>query len=127
MSACHPLGKKGAVPNTTFIIRIWNRKQLSAWELLMAGLMTGRNPQTGSNFTNVPLYINYQLTPTRGELVKVVRQVKWGKGLHKYHVDANGRCFVQMVDRHSPWKEVKDEKEVKRMLEDKRLKGSLRQ
>ena len=116
VSACHPLGKKGAVPNTTFIIRLWNRKQHSAWEQLMAGLMTGRNPATGNNFTNAPLYINYQLTPARGEVVKVVREAKRGKRLHKYNVDANGRCFVQLVDRRSQWKEVKGEEDLKRLV-----------
>ena len=116
VSACHPLGRKGAVANTTFIIRIWNRKQHSAWEQLTAGLMTGRNPKTGADFTNAPLYINYQLTPARGEVVKVVREAKRGKRLHKYNVDANGRCFVQLVDRYSQWKEVKAEEDLKRLV-----------
>ena len=115
VSACHPLGKKGSAPHTTFIIRIWNRKQHSAWEQLTAGLMTGRNPQTGRDFTSVPLFINYQLTPARGEVVKVVREAKRGKRLHKYNVDANGRCFVQLVDRQSQWKEVKSEDDLKKL------------
>ena len=115
VSACHPLGKKGSVPHTTFIIRIWNRNQHSAWEQLTSGLMTGRNPKTGNDFTNLPLYINYQLTPARGEIVKVVREAKRGKRLHKYNVDANGRCFVQLVDRHSQWKEVKSEEDLKKL------------
>ena len=116
VSACHPLGKKGSAPHTTFIIRLWNRKQHSAWEQLTTGLMTGRNPGTGNDFTNIPLYINYQLTPARGEIVKVVREAKRGKQLHKYNVDANGRCTVQLIDRDSPWKEVKSEEELKRMV-----------
>ena len=116
VSACHPLGKKGAVPHTTFIIRLWNRKQHSAWEQLTAGLLTGRNALTGNNFTSAPLYINYQLTPARGEVVKVVREAKRGKRLHKYNVDANGRCFVQLVDRRSQWKEVKSEEDLKRLV-----------
>ena len=115
VSACHPLQRRGTEPNTTFVIRIWNRKQHSAWEQLTAGLMTGRNPQTGRDFTSVPLFINYQLTPARGEVVKVVREAKRGKRLHKYNVDANGRCFVQLVDRQSQWKEVKSEDDLKKL------------
>merc|ERR550534_1761308 len=42
VSACHPLQRRGTKPNTTFVIRIWNRREGSAWEKLTAGLMTGR-------------------------------------------------------------------------------------
>ena len=105
VSACHPLQRRGTEPNTTFVIRIWNRREGSAWEKLTPGLMTGRQPG-GSNFTNANLFINYQLTPMRGDLVKAVRTAKVARRLHKYSVDANGRCFVQLDNRSSPWREV---------------------
>ena len=48
--------------------------------------------------------------------MKVVREAKRGKRVHKYNVDANGRCFVQLVDRYSQWKEVKAEEDLKRLV-----------
>ena len=115
VSACHPLQRRGTEPNTTFVIRIWNRREGSAWEKLTAGLMTGRQPG-GSNFTNANLFINYQLTPMRGDLVKAVRTAKVARRLHKYSVDANGRCFVQLDNRGSPWKEVTSKDSLETML-----------
>ena len=66
ISACHALSKQGA--NTTYILRVTNRKPGSAWEVLSAGLLTGKNSANGEYFTDANVFINFQLTRRRGFL-----------------------------------------------------------
>ena len=49
-------------------------------------------------------------------MVKAVRAAKVARRLHKYNVDANGRCFVQLDNRGSPWKEVTSKDSLETML-----------
>ena len=103
VSACHALNKQGA--NATYIIRVMNRRPGSSWEVLSAGLLTGKNSATGEGFTDANVFINFQLTRRRGELAKKVREAKFSKGIIKYGTDQNGRITVR-VNATSPWMEV---------------------
>ena len=103
ITACHPLSKKDA--STSYIIRISNRKPGSAWDTLAAGILTGRNKDTNSNFTNDNVYINFQLTKQRSLLGKAVRQAKFDKKLLKYWIDQNGKITVKLKSE-SKWVEV---------------------
>ena len=103
ISACHALNKQGA--NTSYILRVTNRKPGSSWETLSAGLLTGKNASTGDHFTAANVYINFQLTKRRGDLAKEVRKAKFNKGIVKYGTDQNGRITVK-VKVFSPWAEV---------------------
>ena len=103
ISACHALNKQGA--NTTYILRVINRKPGSSWEVLSAGLLTGKNSANGQSFTDANVFINFQLTRRRGELAKKVREAKFSKGIIKYGTDQNGRITVR-VNATSPWMEV---------------------
>jgi hypothetical protein len=101
--ACHALNKQGA--NSTYLIRINNRKPGTAWEVLAAGLMTGKNFKTGDYFTDANVFINFQLTKMRGDLAKEVRKAKYSKDIVKYGTDQNGRITVR-VNNTSVWAEV---------------------
>ena len=103
ISTCHALNKQGA--NSSYILRITNRKPDSAWATLAAGLLTGKNNSTGDHFTDANVYINFQLTKRRGDLAKEVRKAKFSKDIVKYGTDQNGRITVR-VNNTSVWAEV---------------------
>ena len=100
ISACHVLKREGA--NSTFIIRFQNRRPGSAWEVIAAGLLTGRNSASGNHFTDANVYINFQLTKKRGDLSKAVRDAKYKKQIIKYGTDQNGRITIKVAPQ-SPW------------------------
>ena len=103
ITACHAINKQGA--NSSYVVRIHNRKPGSAWEVLAAGLMTGKNFKTGDYFTGANVFLNFQLTKRRGDLAKEVRKAKYSKDILKYGTDQNGRITVR-VNVHSVWAEV---------------------
>ena len=109
ISACHPLSKKSG--STSYIIRISNRKPGSAWDILAAGLLTGKNKATQTNFTDSNVYINFQLTKKRNELSKAIRDAKKARKVAKYGCDQNGR-FTIKAKSDSKWQEVKSIKEL---------------
>ena len=100
ISACHVLKREGA--NSSFIIRFHNRRPGSAWEVIAAGLLTGKNSASGNSFTDANVYINFQLTKKRGDLSKVVRDAKFKKQIIKYGTDQNGRITIRVAP-DSPW------------------------
>ena len=112
--ACHALNKRGA--DTSYIIRVGNRKSSSAWEVLASGMLTGRNKDTKASFcpdTNV--FLNFQLTKRRGDLAKLVRKAKLDKKLIKYRTDQNGRLTVKVrVD--TKFEEVNSEADLMRII-----------
>ena len=103
ISACHIIRNRSSDPS--YIIRIHNQKPGSAWEILAAGLLTGRNLETKANFSNHNLFLNFQVTRKKGELVKEVKKAKATKSVHKYGTDQNGRLTVR-IKNDSPWVEV---------------------
>ena len=113
ISACHILKKQGA--DSSFILCVFNRKPGSAWEVLSAGLLTGRNFKTGNHFTDANVFINFQLTKRRGALSKKVREVKYTRKTMKYGTDQNGRITVK-VNPDSPWVEVTSPSHLEQLI-----------
>ena len=91
ISACHIL--KGQGENSSYIIRFHNLKPGSSWEALTAGLMTGK--VNGISFTDANVFINYQVTRERGQLLKLAREARRSKSIHKYSTDQNGNISIQ--------------------------------
>ena len=116
ITACHPLSNRGN--SASYIIRISNRKPGSAWDILAAGLLTGKNKDTKTNFTDDNVYINFQLTKQRSVLAKAVRQAKLDKKLLKYGTDQNGRITVR-VKTDSKWEEVSSLNELEKLISSK--------
>ena len=71
--ACHILpNRRGGEPS--YILRFGNRRPKSAWDTLAAGMLTGKNYETNANFNkNYNLFINFQITKSRTELVNSKR------------------------------------------------------
>ena len=107
ISACHPLNRKGANPGTNYIVRFANLRPKSAWDTLAAGLLTGKNKDTNAKFTSANLYLNFQLTGWRSDLVKKVRQAKRERRVRFYGVDQNGRVTVLGTNPDAKWTEVR--------------------
>ena len=103
VSACHKLG--GAGVDASYIVRIFNRRPGSAWEVLAAGLLTGKNSANGKVFTDKNVFINFQLTKKRSSLAKEVRNAKVAGSIVKYGTDQNGKITVR-VGLNSGWAEV---------------------
>ena len=103
ITACHPLSKK--VGSTSYVLRISNRKPGSAWDILAAGLLTGRNKFTKANFTDDNVFINFQLTNTRNNLAKAIRDAKKSRKVVKYGCDQNGN-FTVKFKADSTWQVV---------------------
>ena len=113
--ACHPLGnRRGA--ETTYILRVINRKPGSAWDTLAAALLTGKNNQSGKYCNNdINCYINFQLTKKKGELMKKIKEAKKNLKVVKYGADQNGRVTVKVrVD--TVFEEVKSEADLARII-----------
>ena len=100
VQACHVLKREGA--NSTYIIRFANRRPGSAWEVIAAGLLTGRNSSSGKSFTDANVYLNFQLTKKKAEVSKAVREAKYKKAIIKYGTDQNGRITIKVAPE-SPW------------------------
>ena len=85
VSACHRFGKK---ESHSYVLRIWNRKPFSAWELLTKAMLTGKETSRQN------IFVNHMLTSRRTEMSKMVRQAKKDSLITKYSVDQNGKIFV---------------------------------
>ena len=110
--ACHTLSKKGS----SYIIRINNRRPGSAWSVLAVGMLTGKNSVTGSNFTQDNLFLNFQLTKKKSELVSAVKDARKAKTISKYGIDQNGRVTVKVRSTSKQWKEVATRSELESLI-----------
>ena len=103
--ACHALGNK---ENPKYIVKILNWKS-HAWETLVTGMV---NPKKDEYFDNNGLFISFQLTPLRQEILQNVRKARTLKHIGKFKVDSNGRIFASKtkgkpgVKEPLPWKEI---------------------
>ena len=88
VAACHQFGK---AENNSFVLKIWNRKRFSAWDILSKAMLTGKG------FSEHNIFINFMLTPRRTEISKQVRQAKKAKLIAKYSVDHNGKIYVKKL------------------------------
>ena len=105
--ACHPMGKQG---KTSYIVKIHNHKAGTGWETLAAGMQSGRTSH--GPFADTGLFINFQLTERRNDILYAVRKGRRDDHYKKFKVDPNGRIWVSKVKGQAgikstlPWQEV---------------------
>ena len=116
ISACHMLKKQGV--SSSFIIRFHNMKPGSAWDSLTTGLMTGK-ALDGTCFTNDNIFINYQVTKARGELLQKAREARRLKKIHKYSTDQNGDISIQVKPR-TPWTRISSSSHLQQCISSSR-------
>ena len=106
ISACHVLGRHGA--DSTYIMRIHNRKPNSAWDVLAAGMLTGKNSETRNYFDkDVNVFLNFQLTAARAKLLEEVKKERKSKRITSYGVDQNGKVTVRVGKKElTGWSQV---------------------
>ncbi len=110
---CHPLPTANR-DNHSYLVRVCNRSPGSNWEILAAGMVTGK--VKGNYFTNDPIYVNFQLTKRKSELVKKVRKVKGEKKVQfKYSTDQNGRLTVKK-NGETNWITIRNEEDIIKMF-----------
>ena len=116
ISACHVLGRHGA--DATYIMRIHNRKPDSAWDILAAGMLTGKNKRSGNYFANdVNVFINFQLTTARAKLLEEVKKERKAKRINSYGVDQNGRVTMRVGKKdETGWSLVKSSAEIQHAI-----------
>ena len=114
ISACHPVRRQGAQPFTNFVIRFSNLLPGSAWDIIASGLLQGKNPASGQAFSSAHLYINFQLTPRRSELARLVREKK--RNITNSMVDANGRIRVKIPSDSFKWHEISSKADLEKLL-----------
>ena len=119
ISACHILKKRG--DESSYIIRFQNLKPKSAWDLITEGLMTGK--VNGQCFTDDNVFINYQVTRARGELLKLAREARGSKQIHKYSTDQNGNISVQMMVR-GPWIRISSPSDLQQLVSGRQQQSS---
>ena len=103
------LKKQGA--NANYIIRFHNMRPGSAWESITAGMMKGRTLD-GTAFSDANVYLSFQVTHARGELLKEARALRSSKGIWKYSTDQNGKIAVQ-AKKFGPWTHISSLSELK--------------
>ena len=95
VAACHQIGNKD---NNSYVLKIWNRKPYSAWDLLTTGMRNGWNVEEQEKFTNANVFINYMLTTRRTQISRKLRNAKKDQHIDRYSIDQNGRFFVKKGD-----------------------------
>ena len=79
-------------------------------------MLTGKNSITGSNFTQDNIFLNFQLTKKKSELVSAVRDARKAKTISKYGIDQNGRVSVKVRSTSKQWKEVATRSELDSLI-----------
>ena len=83
IQACHRL------PKGSVILRIWNRKEGSAWESLIGKIKSPEN----SEFN---VYFNFHLTNKRSAILYECRMLKKNGKIDKYFTDENGSIKIKV-------------------------------
>ena len=76
--------------NKSILIRVWNRKEGSAWSRINEGLKSGVNP-------DLNVCCNYQLTNRRFGLLFEVRQLTRDKNISNYYTDENSQIQKRKI------------------------------
>ena len=105
--ACHTMGKAG---KKSCIIKIHNHKAGTGWETLVAGMQSGWTHN--GPFADTGIFINFQLTERRNDILYAVRKGRRADHFKKFKVDPNGRIWISKVKGQPgikstlPWQEV---------------------
>ena len=83
IQACHRM------PNNSIILRIWNRRNDSAWSQIVDSIKSGKN--MGYN-----VFFNFHLTRRRSTLLYNMRQLKKSGDNSKFYSDENGQLTVMV-------------------------------
>ena len=114
ISACHAINNRGV--DSTYIIRVTNMVPGSAWDSLASCLLTGRCKKTNLMVRKeVNAFINFQVTPKRGNLLKAARLERKNNRQFKYGVDQNGRVTVR-VSEYCNFEVVKSEESLQELI-----------
>ena len=122
-------GQKKEQQITSYVLRVWDRKPGGSWDILKAGMRTGRK-EDESFFElkeKVNISINYMLTAARGKLAKAARaalaelkkenKVKKGEKMFKFNHDENGVMKVKhLYGLGSKWTVIKSEEQLKEYI-----------
>ena len=116
--ACHRLGKDDRNKNS-YILSVSQRNNNSEWDRLAQGMVTGRigRREEGINFTRDNIYVNFQLTRKRAQLVQQCRLLvkQEPKPISKYSVNQNGQITVLKEGGSRRWEQVRDLEELTRI------------
>lgn len=74
------------LPNASIIVRVWNRRQNSAWNSLLSSIKMGGKQEKKS----MNLFLSFHLTKRRSELVKELKKQKRAGRIFKFSTDENG-------------------------------------
>ena len=102
---CHALSRRGGGAVSSYIVRVGNMRPGSAWEIISAGMLNGKNPSSKEYFSKDNVYISFQLTKKKSDLAKAVRVAKVARKIKQYSIDQNGRITIRIQDS-SAWTEV---------------------
>jgi len=94
IQACHRLPtklKNGQSANMAVVLRVWNRKEGSAWSQICDKIKSGVNIELN-------VYLNFQLTRQRSSLLHAVRQLKKEKKVSKFYVDENAKIQIKVKE-----------------------------
>lgn len=88
ISACHHLQSKN------ILIKIWNRKEGSAWEKLSNQIMKGGRKEEN-------IYANYMMTSMRNNIMFELRKLKRDGLVEKIFSDENGKISIKVHEKSS--------------------------
>ena len=88
ISACHHLQSKN------ILIKIWNRKEGSAWEKLSNQIMKGGRKEEN-------IYANYMMTSMRNNIMFELRKLKRDGLVEKIFSDVNGKISIKVHEKSS--------------------------
>ena len=83
--------------------------------------MTGK--VHGQCFTDANVFINYQVTKSRGEVLKHCREAKKAGSIRKYSTDQNGNISVQFVHRGT-WTRVCSHSDLQQLISGSRRQAA---
>ena len=79
------------LPGGAIIIRLDNRMPGSAWETICSGIKSGKGRELN-------LFVNFQLTRRRANLLYEVRQLRKAGVIAKFYSDENGQIAVKQTE-----------------------------
>ena len=79
--------------------------------------MTGK--AYGQCFSDANIFINYQVTKAKGQLLQRARAARYAKSIHKYSTDQNGNISVQCKFRGS-WTRISSPADLDKCISDGR-------
>lgn len=80
------------LPNNSVLLKLWNRKEKSAWANLKSAIRKGGDKQ-------LQVFGNFQMTARRSGIIFELRQLKKSNKIFKFSSDENGTIWYQKTDK----------------------------